>query len=90
MTARSPSALLLSASLHGLVVAIAVLLTYLAQSQVKQVPKILELVEGPGDNYGATAAPALGTPDGVKIAIPEPPAPQPVASPPAAPTRPRP
>ena len=77
MTARSPSALFVSASLHGLVVAIAVLLTYLAQTQVKEAPKILELVAGEGDDYGATAAPALGTPGGIKIAIPEPPAPAP-------------
>jgi TonB family protein len=77
MTARSPSALLLSASLHGLIVAMVVLLAYLAQTQVKDAPKILELVAGEGDNYGATAAPALGTAGGVKIAMPEPPAPKP-------------
>ena len=77
MTARSPSALFLSASLHGLVVVLVVFLAYLAQTHVKETPKILELVAGAGDDYGATAAPALGTPGGFKIAIPEPPAPAP-------------
>ena len=77
MTARSPSALFLSASLHGLVVVLVVFLAYLAQTHVKETPKILELVAGAGDDYGATAAPALGTPGGIKIAIPEPPAPAP-------------
>ena len=77
MTARSPSAFFLSASLHGLVVALLFLFTYLVQTQVKEVPKVFELVAGEGDNYGATEAPALGTPGGVKIAIPAPPAPQP-------------
>jgi colicin import membrane protein len=75
MTARSPSALLLSASLHGLVVALILLLTYAMQTQVKEVPKVFELVAGGGDNYGATEAPLLGVPGGVKIAIPEPPTP---------------
>lgn len=77
MTARSPSALFLSASLHGLVVAIILLLSYAMQASVKEVPKVFELVAGEGDNYGATAAPMLGTPGGIKIAIPEPPAPKP-------------
>lgn len=77
MTARSPSAFFLSASLHGLVVALIFLFTYLMQTQVKEVPKVFELVAGEGDNYGATEAPALGTPGGIKIAIPAPPAPQP-------------
>ena len=77
MNARSPSALFLSASLHGLVVALVVALAYLAETHVKETPKILDLVAGAGDDYGATAAPALGTPGGIKIAIPEPPAPAP-------------
>lgn len=78
MTARSPSAFFLSATLHGMVVVIVLLFTYLVQTQVKEVPKVLTLVAGPGDDYGATSAPALGTPGGIKLAIPEPPAPQPV------------
>jgi len=82
MTARSPSALLLSATLHGLLVGIALLLAYAVESDVKEQPKVFELVAGEGDNYGALEAPALGVPGGVKIAIPEPPAPAP--TPPAA------
>lgn len=78
MTARSPSAFFLSATLHGAVVAIVILFTYLVQTQVKEAPKVLELVAGPGDDYGSLAAPALGTPGAVKIDIPEPPAPVPV------------
>lgn len=39
---------------------------------------MLELVAGEGDNYAATEAPKLGTPGGIKIAIPEPPAPTPI------------
>ena len=77
MTARSPSAFLLSATLHGLIIGLALLFTYLVQTQVKEQPKVFELVAGDGDNYAATEAPALGTPNGVKIAIPEPPAPKP-------------
>ena len=77
MTARSPSAFLLSATLHGLIIGLALLFTYLIQTQTKDQPKVFELVAGEGDNYGATEAPALGTPGGVKIAIPEPPTPKP-------------
>ncbi len=89
MTARSPSAFLLSAALHGLFVAVALLFAYAVQSSVKDQPKVMELVAGEGDNYAATEAPALGVPNGIKISIPEPPAPvqtppapQPVVTPP--------
>jgi colicin import membrane protein len=88
MTARSPSALMLSATLHGAIVALIILFAYVAQTHVKETPKILELVAGEGDNYGATEAPALGIAGGIKIAIPEPPAP--VAPTPPAPTPPAP
>ncbi|MBS0663301.1 MAG: TonB family protein [Verrucomicrobia bacterium] len=81
MTARSPSAFLLSAALHGLFVAVALLFAYAVQSSVKEQPKVMELVAGEGDNYAATEAPALGVPTGIKISIPEPPAP--VLKPPA-------
>jgi len=93
MTARSPSAFFLSVSLHGLIVALILFFTYLVQTQVKDVPKVMELVAGAGDNYGATEAPALGTPGGVKVTMPEPPAPQPakLAAPaPVAPPEPEP
>ena len=83
MTARSPSAILLSAALHGALVAIALLFAYAVQDQVKDQPKVFELVAGEGDNYAALEAPALGTPGGIKIAIPEPPAPVPTPPAPA-------
>ncbi len=83
MTARSPSAFFLSATLHALVIGVIVLFTYLVQTSVKETPKVFELVAGAGDDYGATAAPALGVPGGVKVTIPEPPAPKPVTPTPA-------
>jgi colicin import membrane protein len=44
---------------------------------VKDEPKVFELVAGAGDNYAATAAPALGSAGGVKL----------TSRPPAEPTR---
>lgn len=85
MTARSPSAFLLSASLHGMVVAVLFLFTFLVQIQIKETPKVFELVAGEGDNYAATEAPALGTPGGIKVAITAPPTPRPVAPAPVEP-----
>lgn len=87
MTPRSPGAFFLSATFHAVLIGTACLLT-LDSCQDKQRPKILELVAGEGDNYGATEAPKLGTPGGVKVdvpAIPEPkrPEPQPEIKPPA-------
>jgi outer membrane biosynthesis protein TonB len=86
MTERSPNAYLLSLTLHG---AAAALLLFLAYGMVTQpqAPKIFELVAGAGDNYAATAAPALGSPTGIKIRIPMPesvPAPEPVEPAPVA------
>jgi colicin import membrane protein len=69
-------------------VAVALLFTYLVQTNVKEKPKVFELVAGEGDNYAALEAPALGTSGGIKIAIPEPPAPTPTPAaltPPVAP-----
>lgn len=89
MNPRSPGAFLLSATCHALVVGMIVMLN-LESCQQKQPPeRILELVAGEGDNYGATEAPALGTEGGIKVDVPstptrvklaepdpEPPAPQ--------------
>ena len=72
MGPTSSSAYLLSALMHGLVAALLLLFTYSCQQQVAEPQKILELVAGPGDNYAATVAPALGGSAGVKIAVPEP------------------
>lgn len=71
MNARSPTAFLLSASLHALF-ALALLYTaYSVKDEVIDKAKILELVAGEGDNYAATEAPALGVPDGVKVEMPK-------------------
>jgi colicin import membrane protein len=81
MTARSPSALLLSATLHAALVGLILLFTYALETQVKDPPKVFELVAGPGDDYAATQAPALGVEGGIKLTLPEPSAP--IFTPPA-------
>ncbi|PTY04880.1 hypothetical protein DB347_19470 [Opitutaceae bacterium EW11] len=65
MNAQSPSAYVASLVLHGLFVA-AILLSAWAMNSNRASTKIFELVAGEGDNYGATEAPALGTPEGTK------------------------
>ena len=82
-SARSPAAFLLSLTLHGAVVALALFFSYAVSQKVRNAPKVFELVAGAGDNYMATEAPALGVPGGVKLDIPTPPAPRPEPTPPA-------
>jgi len=87
MSPRSPTAFLLSATFHVLVVGFACLFA-LDSCQEHQPPKVLELVAGEGDNYGATVAPKLGNPDGPKLAVPAiplPPVPEPQPQPPREP-----
>jgi colicin import membrane protein len=74
-TQRTP-ALMLSLALHGALVALALLMSYAVKQQVKNPPKIFELVAGAGDNYMATEAPALGSPTGLKLDLPTTPTPQ--------------
>jgi colicin import membrane protein len=76
-----------SIMLHAAAIALFLFFTYEAQHRVKAAPKIFELVQGEGDNYAATEAPALGTAGGVSFSPPaQPPAPAPDAPPlPAAP-----
>ena len=94
MTARSPSAFLLSAATHGLVVALALAFAWSARTSQVAPPQVLVLVAGAGDNYMATEAPALGTPAGVKfdgpqpVAHPVPPEPAIAPTPPAPTPRP--
>jgi colicin import membrane protein len=72
MTARSPSAFALSALLHASMAAVVLLGIYYSQQQASKQPVIFELVAGEGNNYMATEAPALGSPDGPpKLAIPK-------------------
>lgn len=70
MTANSPSAFMLSATLHAALVIIALLLGYVSRSDDPP-EKIMELVAGIGDNYMATEAPALGTAEGLKSNVPK-------------------
>jgi colicin import membrane protein len=67
MSAQSPGAYGLSALLHGSVVALILFFSYASRGLVRDTPKVFELVAGAGDNYGATVAPALGSPGGVKL-----------------------
>jgi len=87
MRENTPGAFMLSLTLHGAIVAIVLFFTFVVHTQVKQQPKIFELVAGEGDNYMATEAPALGTP-GVKLNVPVPPTPVPKPEPEPAPPEP--
>jgi colicin import membrane protein len=90
MNANSTSAYSLSLMLHGAFVAAMLFTAYaLREETARKSTEIFELVAGAGNNWAATEAPALGTPDGVKFeaATPQPaaqptPAPEPVAPPP--------
>jgi colicin import membrane protein len=70
MPARLYSSFLMSVFLHAAVVGLVLFLAYVAHETTADAPKIIELVAGAGDNYAATEAPALGTPDGPKIDAP--------------------
>lgn len=74
---------MLSATLHGVVVALLLLFSYVVNLQMDEQPKIFELVAGEGDNYMAREAPALGVPGGVKVPIPAAPEPRPAPPDPA-------
>ena len=85
MTARSPSAFMLSATLHAFFAAAMLYTAYALKDEVIDKGKVFELVAGEGDNYAATEAPALGAPGGVKFelaAAPAAAAPAPVFTPP--------
>lgn len=73
----SSNGFVLSATLHGFIVAALLLVSYAFQ-QEREPPKIFELVAGEGDFYDAKVAPAAGTPGGVTIDVPPPPDPEPV------------
>lgn len=78
MTSRSPSAFLLSVTLHGLIVALLLVPGCVLNTSEDEAPKTFELVAGEGDNFEAREAPALGSPGGVKVDLPPaPPAPKP-------------
>ena len=73
MSAHSTSAYSLSLMLHGAFVA-AMLFTAFAfrDDASRKSTEIFELVAGPGDNWAATEAPAIGSPDAVSFQPPAP------------------
>jgi colicin import membrane protein len=71
MSAQSPGAYGLSVLLHGGAVALVLYFAYVSQSD-EDAPKVLELVAGEGNNYAATAAPALGNGGTTKLTQPAP------------------
>lgn len=74
---------MLSATFHAAIIGAIILFAMLTDTSDQPAPHVLELVAGAGDNYGATEAPALGVPDGVKLDLP--PMPTPKAEPAPAP-----
>lgn len=82
MNARFSNAYVASIMLHGFFAAVILLSAYLFRDEAVNT-KIIELVAGAGDNYGALVAPALGDPDSTKTADPNavPPVAPPVATP---------
>jgi len=76
MNSTSPSAFALSATLHAVLIALALLVGH-ASSQTEKPLPIIELVAGAGDNYMAKEAPKLGSEGGVKVDIPKAPEPKP-------------
>lgn len=79
MTDRLPGAMLLSATLHGLIAGIMLLFGYAASLSNQDTTKVFQIVAGEGDDFAAEVAPALGEPGGIKMDVPAPPAPPPEA-----------
>jgi colicin import membrane protein len=77
VSAQTPASYGMSALVHGGAVGLIMFFSYAASSMVEDTPKILELVAGQGENYAATAAPALGSAGGVKLQTPAPVLPDP-------------
>lgn len=71
-----PAGFMTSLALHGAAVAVMLLVAYASSFDKKTETKVFELVAGEGDNFGATEAPALGSPDGIKVNVPSVPAPK--------------
>lgn len=63
--------------LHGAAVGVMFLVAWASSFDRPVKTQVMELVAGEGDNFAATEAPALGTPGGIKVAIPTPPVPKP-------------
>jgi colicin import membrane protein len=77
MYARSPTAFFISLLLHGTVVTAIVVMAFIVQQHTPPPVHVFELVAGPPTDLTATAAPALGSPEGsVDVKIPEAPTPR--------------
>jgi TonB family protein len=70
MRPHSPNAYLTSLILHGFVAAL-IMLSAIYMARSKQVPVIIELVQGPGNDLNALEAPAEGVPEPMKMNVPE-------------------
>src|SRR4051812_11765606 len=83
MQNRYPGAFLVSLLLHGGIAASLFLIAYAAAQSRPEATQVFELVEGEGDNFEQTKAPALGEPGAVKLDLPKPlpPAPEPAPNP---------
>jgi colicin import membrane protein len=68
VNSQSPGAYFFSALLHGAAALLVLFFGYAASRVSEDTPKVFELVAGAGNNYAATAAPALGSAHGIKIA----------------------
>ena len=68
-TSGTAPAYLASAFVHAGFLAFLLMLAYGIGSNRPEPPKVFELVAGAGDNYGATVAPALGVPGGIKLKL---------------------
>lgn len=90
MSSSNTNGFFLSTLLHASVIGVFLFFTYAVNQQIKEQPKVFELVAGEGDNYMATEAPALGVPGGLKVNIPKMPTPESAAPEPAAPVPPAP
>jgi colicin import membrane protein len=77
MGEHTPSSLLFSVFLHGMIVALAVIGSFMVKRAPKETPAVFDLVAGPGSNYEAMEAPAGGN-NAMKLNIPAPPTPTPV------------
>jgi outer membrane biosynthesis protein TonB len=89
MTAQSPASYSLSLLIHGGFAAVLAWFAFMGSQPAASSPKVLELVAGAGNDFGATAAPALGRPGGIKVDL-APPAPETAPRPPAAAAEPAP
>lgn len=64
MSAQTPSSYVQSITVHAVAVGLMLAFTLAMHENVRAPAETIQLVAGEGDNYAATEAPAIGTPDG--------------------------